>query len=115
MPTPLPQSGVHADLANDELAKQLYDILMADIEPDLLLANIPALDAQYAGETPEEHEARMKRYETAYKKFDAAFAEFMSDVNAEVRTSKRESLAAKEAAAQHSDQQALSSLETAFS
>jgi hypothetical protein len=98
-----------------ELAKQLYDVLMAEIEPDLLLENIPGLDAKYAGEGTEEKKQRLQRYEAAYKRFDAEFNAFMADVNAEVRTSKRESLAAKESQSQSSDQQAISSLESAFS
>lgn len=99
---------------SEELAKQLYDVLMAEIEPDLMLESIPTLDAKYAGETPQAKAARMKRYEAAYKKFDAEFNAFMAEVNAEVRTSKRETLAAKEQEAQQSDNQALQSLESAF-
>ena len=100
---------------SEELAKQLYDVLMAEIEPDLLLTNIPLLDKKYAGETPEEKAVRMKRYEVAYKEFDRQFSEFMVDVNGEVRTTKRKSLEAKEEESHQSDQQVLSSLETAFS
>ncbi len=100
---------------NEELAKQLYDVLMAEIEPDLMLESIPTLDAKYQGETPEDHAKRMKRYEAAYKKFDAEFNAFMAEVNAEVRTTKRSALEAKEQAAQQNDSQALQSLESAFS
>lgn len=101
-------------LDTEELAKQLYDVLMAEIEPDLLLANIPTLDQKYANETADEKAARMQRYEAAYKKFDAEFTAFMAEVNAEVRTSKRESLAAKEAEAKASDKTQLSNIESAF-
>ena len=103
------------DGENQQLAEQLYNTLMAEIEPDLLLNSIGTLDAKYAGESPEEHTARMKRYEAAYKKFDESFDKFMSEVHEEVRVSKRTALKEQEAADRQSDQPALASLEAAFS
>jgi len=112
---PQPQVQDFQDIDSEELAKQLYDVLMAEIEPDLMLANIPLLDQKYGGESEDEKKARMLRYEDAYKKFDKAFADFMAEVNQEVRTTKREALKEKEAAARQSDQQAMASIESAFS
>jgi hypothetical protein len=92
MPTPTPPP------ANNQLvAEQIYDLLMAEIEPELLLANIPVLDAKYAAETPEEHAVRMARYAQAYKKFDDALKTFKEDVNGRVKTAKRTSLKVAEA------------------
>ena len=101
-------------LKNAELAQQLYDALMVDIEPDLLLANIPLLDERYAGETEEERRVRMKRYEEAYKEFDAALATFMGSVRAEVKTAKRQSLREKETKERAQEETNLTSLEQAF-
>ncbi len=92
MPSPADPSVQH-----QLLAEQIYDLLMAEIEPELLLANIPVLDARYAAETPEEHVARMERYAAAYKKFDAAFAAFKGDVTGRVRVARRASLSEEEA------------------
>lgn len=97
------------------LAEQLYDLIMADIEPDLLLANIPTLDQKYAGESAEEHAARMKRYEAGYKKFDAEFAKFMSEVNEKVKVSKRNTLKEAEEKARNQEENQMNSLESAFS
>ncbi len=97
------------------LAEQLYDLIMADIEPDLLLANIPTLDQKYLGESPEEHTARMQRYDAAYKKFDKEFEKFMSEVNDKVRVSKRSALKEQEEGAKVQEETALQSLESAFS
>lgn len=108
------QSTIVTDTENAELARDLYDTLMIEIEPDLLLENLSTLDAKYEGETPEQKAERMKRYEAAYAKFDAEFAKFMNDVNEEVRVSRRTALQAKEAAAKQSDQPLLSSLEESF-
>lgn len=108
------QSTTVVDTENAELARDLYDTLMAEIEPDLLLENLATLDAKYDGETAEQKADRLKRYEAAYAKFDEEFSKFMNDVNEEVRTSRRTALQAKEAAAKQSDQPILNSLEDAF-
>lgn len=100
---------------NRQLATQLYDMLMRDIEPDLLSYNIPKLDEYYADETTAEHDERMKRYERAYKDFDYVLGEFMSSVQDEVRTAKRSSLKEKETRAAAEDSNQLSTIEAAFS
>ena len=96
------------------LAEQVYDMLMADIETDLLLANIPLLDRTYEGETPEQHESRMQRYAVAYKKFDAELSRFMTDVNGNVRAGQRNALKEKEEQAKSQEQTVLNSLSSAF-
>ena len=116
-PNPMPDDTTQSlnDGENQQLAEQLYNTLMAEIEPDLMLDSIGTLDVKYAGETPEEHGARMKRYEAAYKKFDESFKNFMEEIHEEVRVSKRSALKEQEAADRQSDQPALASLEAAFS
>ncbi len=104
-----------AQAENKQLAEQLYDTLMSEIEPDLMLATLPTLDAKYVGESEADRAVRMKRYEAAYAKFDAEFEKFMADVQEEVRVSRREALKAKEEQDRQSDQPALASLEAAFS
>ncbi len=89
-------------------------MLMADIETDLLLANLPLLDRTYEGETPEQHEARLARYANAYKKFDAELAKFMTDVNGNVRAGQRSALQAKEQEAKSLEQTELNSIASAF-
>jgi hypothetical protein len=110
MTDPSPQ----AQAQNRALAEEIYDLLMGPIEPDLLLAVIPTLDATYAGETKEQHDARMKRYQAAYRAFDAELAKFMNTVNEQAGVAKKDSLKKKEAAARTEEQSALTSLESAF-
>ena len=103
-----------ATVPSDELARELYDVLMREIEPDLLSYNIDKLDSFYASESEEEHAVRMDRYQKAYQKFDQAFNEFMGEVPAEARASKRAALKEKEENAKNLEQEDLASLEAAF-
>lgn len=102
-------------IENRKLAERLYDTLMAEIEPELTLANLPLLDSKYEGELKDEHDARMQRYEEAYKKFDASYASFMAEVREEVHQSRRMALKEKEEKEKLCDQTALASIEAAFS
>tara|TARA_Y100000310_G_C20452050_1_gene701237 strand:+ start:289 stop:630 length:342 start_codon:yes stop_codon:yes gene_type:complete len=99
---------------NRKMAEQIYDMIMGDIESDLLLANIPGLDAKYASENEEEHKARMKQYKESYKKFDTELAGFMGKIKKETRDGKRAALRKKEQNARHDEEQALENLEAAF-
>ena len=110
MPTVDPKSVAE----NHVLAEQVYDMLMAQIEPDLLLINIPLIDAKYAGETPEQTEERMKRYAAAYKKFDAELAKFMNEVDTNVRTTQRAALQQKEQQDRDQESNTLNSIASAF-
>lgn len=103
------------DFDSKELAEKVYDMIMADIEPDLLSYNIDLLDEYYADESADERKARMERYELAYKEFDRAFEEFMQSVQEEVRDNKRTALRQKEEEAREEEIEALSALENAFS
>lgn len=109
---PTDTSQIPAD--NRVLAEEVYDMIMGEIEPDLLLKNIPLLDQTYAGETSEQHDARMHRYSVAYKKFDLAMAKFMTDIDGKVRASQREALRAKEAEAKQEESNALNSITSAI-
>ena len=99
---------------NRVLAEQVYDTLMIEIEPELLLANIPLLDAQYASESKDEHAARMKRYAAAYKKFDAKLAEFMNEVDTNVRVSQRVVRTEREQEDRTHEEDKLNSIASAF-
>lgn len=99
---------------NRVLAESVYDMIMDEIEPDLLLANIPLMDAKYAGESTEQHDARMKRYVVAYKKFDLELNKFMTDIDTKVRITQRVALKQKEAESQLQEANTLHSIASAF-
>lgn len=83
-----PQVGI----SNEELAEQVYDLLMREIEPDLLSYNLPKIDEFYTSETEAEKEKRMERYQQAYASFEIAFNKFMSMVHTSAQKSKQVSL-----------------------
>ncbi len=103
------------DAQNQQIAEQLYDMIMGEIEPDLLLANIPGLDEKYKGESDSEHEARMARYQKAYETFDKKFAEFMTDVHLRAHATKKKARLEQEAQAKTEEDTVLQSIESAIS
>ncbi|PIR50809.1 hypothetical protein COU78_04505 [Candidatus Peregrinibacteria bacterium CG10_big_fil_rev_8_21_14_0_10_49_24] len=112
--TKKPTTAANSKPENRKMAEQIYNMLMAEIEPELLLETIPSLDAKYKGESPEEHKERMKRYKAAYKKFDTQLAEFMGKVKNETRVSKRAALHKQELSDRASEKQDLINIEAAF-
>jgi hypothetical protein len=77
----MPTHATQDPQADARTALALYDTLMAEIEPELCSWELPALEERYAGETPEEHEDRMSRYELAYAVFDEAAKVLDDDVS----------------------------------
>jgi hypothetical protein len=63
-----------------EAALSVRDMIMQNIEPELCSDQLVLLDELYAGETPEEHAERMKRYERAYVLFDETVKVLEDDV-----------------------------------
>lgn len=91
---------------------QIYDALMADIEPELLTANIPLLDETYATETVAERAKRLKRYERAYAAYDKAYASWREELDTLMHEYKRESLRSAEGKEREREQDLLRKLET---
>ncbi len=61
-----------------------YDAIMSLIEPELISTQLPLLEARYAGETPEQQEARQARYEAAFAEFDSRAAEEIAKLEHDV-------------------------------
>lgn len=77
-------------------ARALYDQLMAPIEPELTHAGIATLREKYRGETPEKAALRRKRYQKAMKRYEEAFAAYVSQVQQHHRESERHALRSTE-------------------
>ncbi len=107
-------SQTQATKQNSIAARDVYDMLMMDIEPDLMTDALPLLDAKYANETADEKKARKERYKVAYKKFDQVFAEFMNEIESSARATEREAFRKKEAASRTEEAEMLNSLTSAF-
>jgi len=54
---------------SDLSQEQLYNLLMAEIEPELLTMVVPHLDEIYKDENPEQKARRAKRYAKAFALF----------------------------------------------
>lgn len=61
-------------------AKALYDLIMAEIEPDLLTSELPKLTEKYQSESLEELKARGRRYFQAFQKFKVALTTKASEI-----------------------------------
>lgn len=51
----------------------LYDSIMAQIEPELLTANLPNIVQLAGNDTPEQKQDRAKRYAAAFTEYDRRF------------------------------------------
>lgn len=74
-------------------AEEIYDMLMAKIEPDLVRNQIPLLGEKYKNETPEEKEQRSRRYTEAFAKFDAALKEYVEKYSEGIHRYKHQAIA----------------------
>lgn len=101
-------------ITDDELAQQLYDVVMRDVEPDLLSYNLPKLAEFYKDETPAEHSNRMERYRTAYTKFEQAWRDFLTKVQMQVTSGQKMALEQKEASDRASEQGSVHAAATAI-
>jgi hypothetical protein len=97
--------------------EQIYDQIMAEIEPDLTSALYPTLAVKYAGETEEQKQARMARYEAAFAEYDARYEKFLTTVTSESHAIKKEARDAAESKDRAQDDKAegdlLKQMETA--
>lgn len=94
---------------------EVHDAIMAGIEADLTTRNLPALNAKYAGEAPEQRKARTERYKVALKKYDKAYAEWVNTVRGKVDSYKRTVLSQAKASSSAKDEGEISRLESEIS
>lgn len=71
--------------------QEVFDALMGHIEPDLTTEGAKAAATKYAGESPEQKEARRKRYTLAFERYEQAYEGYMGTLHAQVQKFKRES------------------------
>ncbi len=94
---------------------EVYDALMATIEPELMSANIPVLDDKYVGESEEEKAARYERYSRAFDAYDAAYDKWKNDMHVVVKDYKKTALKTAEAESRTKDASVLGNLESELS
>ncbi len=65
-------------------ARELYDAIMRDIEPELLTKNLTTLRERYKNETSEQKAARLKRYNAAFAQYQNRYSDFILNLNRRV-------------------------------
>lgn len=64
--------------------RELYDVIMAQIEPELTSKQLPTLPQKYATETPDEAQERQARYDRAFAEYGKRFATFSEQLSGQV-------------------------------
>ena len=64
--------------------KEIYNMIMSKIEPDLAYPQVESLDEKYKGESTEEKEQRMKKYQAANEKYDNQYQMYIQKLKGEV-------------------------------
>ena len=94
--------------------RELYDALMAHIEPELTSAQAKTLAAKYKNETPENHALRMKRYELAFERCQQSYDEYMQTLDTQVKRYRKEAFTHAEAQDRSQDEDVLAQFGTLF-
>lgn len=92
--------------------EDVYNMLMAQIEPELTTDVLPTLDQKYATETPEEKEVRYARYADAYARYDVAYAQWATALRHDVDALRRDALRSTEHEDRNIEANTLSSMDT---
>ena len=108
---PLTQPSADSSATGD----QIYDAIMAGIEPELMTAELPLLDERYKGETPEQAQARAERYNKAFEEYDRQFADYKAQWNEQFNAYKRDALKSTEQEARQEELVQLQNLEQSIS
>lgn len=91
--------------------EEVYDKLMAAIEPELTTKQVAGLKVKYAGETPEQKEARRARYAKAFAEYERQFSQYVSQRNGALVRAKAEALKSLEDQEKVQDNHDMASLE----
>ena len=104
--------------ANSELTfpsgTEVYDGIMASVEPELVSANIPHLDEAYVGESAEDRKKRYARYTKAFKKYDALYEEWNTTMNQAVTEYRKDALRSAEEDSRTAEAAALAQMDADF-
>lgn len=91
MPTPTPPAtGTTPEPPAIPTGREIYDAIMAHIEPELTSEGCKKLAETYAHETPDEKIARMDRYALAFERCEVAYQEYMQTIDVQMNRYRRE-------------------------
>ncbi len=69
--------------------EELYDSIMSEIEPELMLSNVATLDAPYATESVSDKKKRYERYGKAFAKYKNTYDLYMKSLSEALGVYKR--------------------------
>ena len=92
--------------------QKVYDAIMGTVEPELVTANLPTLDAPYAAETAEEHKARYNRYTKAFAEYHRLFKEWIATFQNAAKEFRHSLIRSAEEASKVEEAAALTALES---
>lgn len=111
MPTPVPTPPAPPKIPT---GCELYDALMAHIEPELTSAASKLIEEKYKNETPQNHKERMQRYALAFERCETAYQEYMLTLDAQVNRYRHEAFGHAELQDRDSENTFLDTLGTLF-
>lgn len=98
-----------------EGGQEVYDRIMRDIEPELTSAQMPLLSKKYEGETPDAAKMRADRYAQAFAEYDRRYAQYLSEIEGQVRSFGRTVFVSTEQLTKDDDTPVMQGLESAMS
>lgn len=82
-------SDVYGPFAALPTGEQIYDSLMCQIEPELMLENLPTLDAPYQNESEEQRAARYEGYGKAFALYRERYTLWIKNLRDSVNVYKK--------------------------
>jgi hypothetical protein len=92
----------------------LYDLLMAEVEPDLVSDRIPVLGFIYAGESEEQWKTRAQRYEKAFALVDTRMGMLLKKWGSEVLKFRKKAMGKLKQETAVKEEQTMKNLEDSF-
>ncbi len=94
--------------------QQIYDAIMAGIEPELVSSVVPTLKEKYKNETLEQAKLRSERYRKAYAQYDQKYGQFAAEIAGTMREMQLQAIASAEKQDRAKEAAELKALEQQF-
>ena len=94
--------------------EDIYNALMAEIEPELCTAQLPYLDEMYEGETEQQHAKRAERYAAAFEMCEDRMIKFFALLRTDVARIRRMVLEGKRAPSEKAERTQVEDIERSF-
>ena len=95
-------------------SEALYNLLMQGIEPDLTTDQIPLIEQKYSGETPEQRQARIERYEQAFESYEKVLDAYLLELQSKVAVFRKQVIGEAENTSRSEEAGQLASIESHF-